>query len=70
MNELIEHLAERTVFEMDQDEFHEDMIIPDAYLEKFAELIIKECVQKCQTDWYGDSLDDICVKMKAHFAVE
>lgn len=36
----------------------------------FAELIVKECVEKCKTDWYGDSLDDICVQMLNHFGVE
>ena len=39
-------------------------------LQKFAELIVKECVEKCKTDWYGDSLDDICKQMLAHFGVE
>lgn len=39
-------------------------------LEKFAEMIVKECVSKCKTDWYGDSLDDICVQMLNYFGVE
>ena len=37
---------------------------------KFAELLIKECVDKCRTDWYGDSLDDICTKMFKHFGIK
>ncbi len=39
-------------------------------LEKFAELIVKECVDKMQNDYYGDSLDDICKQIKEHFGVE
>lgn len=42
--------------------------MPTRQTAKFAELLIRECVEKCKTDWYGDSLDDICVKMMEHFA--
>ena len=42
----------------------------DPRFQKFAELIIKECVEKCKTDWYGDSLDDVCTQMLKHFGVE
>ena len=38
--------------------------------QKFAELIVKECVDKMQNDYYGDSLDDICKQIKEHFGVE
>ena len=37
---------------------------------KFAELLIKECITKCKTDWYGDSLDDICAQMLNHFGIK
>lgn len=42
----------------------------DVEMEKFAAFIIKECVDKCRTDWYGDSLDDICTKMFKHFGIK
>ncbi len=38
--------------------------------QKFAELLIKECITKCKTDWHGDSLDDICVQMLEHFGIK
>ena len=38
--------------------------------DKLIELVIKECVTKCKRDWYGDSLDDILVKMEKHFGVK
>ena len=44
MNELIEHLAERATKEMDQEAFSEDMNIPAEWYHKFAELIVRECV--------------------------
>ncbi len=46
------------------------VIVGEADIEKFTELIVKECVGKCKTDWYGDSLDDVCVQMLEHFGVE
>ena len=44
MNERIEHLAERATKEMDQEAFSEDMNIPAEWYHKFAELIVKECM--------------------------
>ena len=44
MNELIEHLAERATKEMDQEAFSEDMNIPAEWYQKFAELIVQECI--------------------------
>lgn len=37
--------------------------LPNGFTQRFAELLVKELVTKCQNDWYGDSLDDICDKM-------
>ena len=39
-------------------------------IQEFAELLIKECITKCRTDWYGDSLDDICAQMLKHFGIK
>ena len=44
MNERIEQLAERATKEMDQEAFSEDMNIPAEWYHKFAELIVRECV--------------------------
>lgn len=66
MNERIRELAEQanTSFFIQSD----GNLTPE--LEKFAELIVRECVEKCKTDWYGDSLDDICKQMLKHFGVD
>lgn len=37
--------------------------LPNGFVQQFAEMLVQELVTKCQTDWYGDSLDDICKKM-------
>ena len=53
MNENIQALAERAVEEMDQEAFSEDMYIPDEYLEKFAELIIKEVINSIESTGFN-----------------
>lgn len=37
---------------------------------KLSELIIRECIENCKTEWHGDSLEDICSHMKDHFGVK
>ena len=77
MNERIKELVEQARVQ-DRGYFIYQYGTPNSHqsvekaidLEKFAQLIVRECVQKCQTDWYGDSLDDICKQMKEHFGVE
>jgi|LakMenE18May11ns_1017448.scaffolds.fasta_scaffold8921753_2 hypothetical protein len=65
MNKRIKKLAEQAGWMMgDEVEGF------NTRLEKFAELIVRECINKCKTDWYGDSLDDICVQMLEHFGVK
>ena len=55
-----------------KDAFGEYVVYFDAekFEQKFAELLIKECITKCKTDWYGDSLDDICAQMLNHFGIK
>lgn len=68
MNELIKQLAKQaTTIEYGVDNGFDRVTVDQ---EKLAELIVRECVEKCKTDWYGDSLDDICVQMLKHFGVE
>lgn len=63
MNERIKELAKIAT-----NEEHDGFLYFDK--ERFAELIVRECVEKCKTDWYGDSLDDICVQMLEHFGIK
>jgi hypothetical protein len=55
MNELIEHLAEKATKEMDQEAFSEDMNIPPEWYEKFAELIVKECIEIAKAELVPDT---------------
>jgi len=61
MNERIEQLAQQAAEEMEQDEFSEDMNIPAAWYQKFAELIIQECAA---LDWRSR------LPILQHFGVE
>ena len=86
MNELIEHLAERATKEMDQEAFSEDMNIPAEWYQKFAELIVKECVDVIRKEVSlkykdGGETEEFMgghyassllarVKIKRHFGVE
>lgn len=68
MNELIKQLAKQaTTIEYGVDNGFDRVTVDQ---EKLAELIVRECVEKCKTDWYGDSLDDICVQMLEHFGIK
>lgn len=75
MNELIKelrNLAWEEIYGVDLD----DPRVARAYahmeegMAKFAELIVKDLVDKCKNDWYGDSLDSICDQMLKHYGVE
>lgn len=44
MNERIKELAEQALNEYNAT-YHNEAKIPEAYLKKFAELIVKECAQ-------------------------
>jgi hypothetical protein len=68
MNERIKELSEQAVEEMDQEAFSEDMYIPNEYLEKFAELIVKECGQVLES--YDPDFDWATVALKKHFGIE
>ena len=86
MNELIEKLAERATKEMDQEAFSEDMNIPAEWYHKFAELIVRECVDVIRKEVSlkykdGGETEEFMgghyassllarVKIKRHFGVE
>ena len=66
MNERIEKLAERATKEMDQEAFSEDMNIPVEWYQKFAELIVRECM----SNLYLNGYDDAIIHIQKHFGVE
>ena len=46
------------------------MTITDRYLEKFAELIVRECFSKLEQYMDDQFIDDIESELKEHFGVE
>jgi hypothetical protein len=85
MNEQIKLLAEQAGFDCapDGNVYHPDtgdQYPLDVYLEKFAELIVRECVSACykQTpNWkgdyataFGDGIEFCISGIKQHFGVE
>ena len=79
MNERIRRLMEQAVISIDGQTFGKTYI-PDAFTEKFAELIVKECVSTVENlspgyQDYRNQIEDAfrrdCVEqIKQHFGVE
>ena len=79
MNELIRRLMEQTVISIDGQTFGKTYV-PDTFTEKFAELIVKECVSTVENlspgyQDYRNQIEDAfrrdCVEqIKQHFGVE
>ena len=69
IEELIEICTERVPYYPAGNDGHPEYSI-EFNKQEFAELLIKECITKCKTDWHGDSLDDICVQMLEHFGIK
>ena len=69
IEELIKICTERVPYYTAGNDGHPEYSI-EFNKQKFAELLIKECITKCKTDWHGDSLDDICVQMLEHFEIK
>jgi hypothetical protein len=90
MNERIQELAEQAGFDCapDGNVYHPDtgdQYPLDVYLEKFAELIVQECIDKIEThqipvgnsaagemacEWTYGALKEIRNEIKQHFGVE
>jgi hypothetical protein len=79
MNEKIRQLAEQAGigFTLWDDSGREmiDNYTPEECLEKFAELIVRECMQIIKVDMYEDAISNMWSKnklqmIKEHFGVE
>ena len=82
MNQRIRELAEQAISDVDyirDDDFTNEelsqMYIPDCFAEKFAELIVRECVQVCNdvdAEYKGeDVLATWCARaIEEHFGVK
>ena len=67
MNERIEKLAEQALNEYSAT-YHNEAKIPEAYLEKFAELIVRECAEVARLNTRVDS--KVYLMIQEHFGVE
>ena len=71
MNERVKELAEQALNEYSAT-YHNEAKIPEAYLKKFAELIVQECVNVSQKNShrYDDMGAIIARNIEDHFGVE
>ena len=76
MNEQIQKLYDRALEEFKAENKYVTIIVPNPLQEKFAELIVKECVAICQDVDGEDSIEaksgrqDCAVEIREHFGVE
>jgi hypothetical protein len=52
MNEKIKQLWDNSIEEFSKQHQYATIMLPEPLREKFAELIVKECVKECQQEWY------------------
>ena len=85
MNERIRELVEQAVVAIDivtgnesLDDELSKMYIPDCFAEKFAELIVRECVIRAEREWirngsdteHNQAVSKVIESIKQHFGVE
>ena len=76
MNERINELFEQALEEFNAENKYATFIVPNPLKEKFAELIVRECVAICQDVDGEDNIDarssrqDCAVEIREHFGVE
>ena len=81
MNERIKELCSKAISDVDgiQNPDTQYMYIPACFRDRFAELIVKECMKICQNhpsiifknEWDADVVaTDIVSRLESHFGVE
>lgn len=81
MNERIKELCSKAISDVDgiQNPDTQHMYIPACFRDRFAELIVKECMKICQNhpsiifknEWDADVVaTDIVSRLESHFGVE
>ena len=56
MNERIKLLAEQALEEFKAENKYATIIVPNPLKEKFAELIVRECVIQCEREWISQKV--------------
>jgi len=72
MNERIEKLAEQALNEY-KATYHNEAKIPEAYLEKFSELIVQECILVIEENAehiHAEGTIEAIVNLEKHFGVD
>ena len=59
MTQRIYELFEQTLKEFKQEHKYATYIVPDPIKEKFAELIVKECIRECKQEWYDLNAESV-----------
>ena len=58
MNEKIKTIAKQAGIHFEAGKQNRIHFVGTETLEKFAELIVQECVQQCQQEWYDENNQD------------
>ena len=69
MNEKIKELAEQAISDVDgiQNPDTQHMYIPDCFAEKFAELIVKECMKLNSNELSITAIERLLPRYTEHF---
>ena len=57
MNENIKNLWDTALEEFSKQHQFATIMLPEPLREKFAELIVRECVRECKQEWYDTNND-------------
>ena len=70
MNDRIRELADQ-MFSMEEFEYAEEFL-NDAFMDKFAELIVRECADLFEVEWGEEKLtgNDVGYVVKKHFGIK
>jgi hypothetical protein len=66
MNEKIKQLWDNSIEEFSKQHQYATIMLPEPLREKFAELIVKECM----SNLYLNGYDDAMIQVQRHFGVE
>ena len=57
MNKKIKQLWNNSIEEFSKQHQYATIMLPEPLREKFAELIVRECIRECKQEWYDTNND-------------
>jgi len=57
MNKKIKQLWDNSIEEFSKQHQYATIMLPEPLREKFAELIVRECIRECKQEWYDTNND-------------